>query len=261
MLSAKPGHLSGVNRDRKIDTWKFYGDSKKAVDISFDVYITPKLGFRLETKDIAEERLTPLEGPDLAQLHKQAEKLAIDEFNLRNELVWTDWLEICVKAMTGYDRRNIVNGSQACVSYRVIPRGETPDGTAYTIVGDTRISSLVKFPKPTMVDDNNEMGMREVSAEEKARIEKETPPNSSDRLSALLHATDQRSPDIQFSYLPDTPENRAGLDAIIAVINNANLRLQQFLSSENLPDTLERARNAGVNLLAAPEPARKSPKP
>lgn len=250
--SHKHGALSGVSRDRKFDSWSFNADNRK-VKIEFDVYITPGMKFRVETKDIAKDRFEPLIGTDLSKLHTLAEEAAREEFNLRQGLTWSDWLEIQIKTIEGFEVRDMVAGAKACLTYRVIPRAETPDGRVFTTAGSAH--SLVEFPKPvgTVPKSETDWGSRQMSEEQKAEIEANTPPDSAHRLIKLLSVSDRRSPNVQFAYLPDTPENREGLNVIIQSIEHANQRLMDFLNPQNITATLERARAVGSShLLAAP---------
>lgn len=258
------GHLTvGVtNRDggRKIDTWTFRagdvaGKRDRDTEINFEVAVLHTLDFVVNTKDIPSERWQPLRGENLSELHAQALEACRFEFDLRNDLTWTDWLKIKIKEVGSHDKRGALGAAQACVTYSIIPRGEKPDGSAYTINGN---GSIVKFPEPVGVFRGNldgAFGNRRIDPEVEARIKKEHPDGQfgSLRLSALLGAQDNRDPDTQFAYLPDTPENRAGLDSIIRAIDDINLRLQQFMAPETITQTLARAATVGSRLLAAPE--------
>lgn len=260
----KQGHLTvGVtdrNNGRKIDTWTFRpgdvaGRRDRDNEIVFEVSLLKSMEFVVDTKGIPKERWEPLRGPVLADLHAQALAAARVEFDLKNELVWSDWLEIKVKEAASYDSRNAENIAQASLSYRQIPRAETRDGVAYTVNGNGLLS---RFPEPTGVcrDRDGMSGSRRPSPKKEAQVLASTRDNSAERLVGLLNATDSRDADTQFSYLPDTPENRAGLDAIIAAIESINQRLQQFLHPDEIGQTIQRALAGSSRLLSGPsEPA------
>lgn len=258
------GHLTvGVtNRDggRKIDTWTFRagdvaGPRDKSTEITFEVAVLHTLEFVVNTKDIPSERWQSLRGKDLSELHAQALEACRFEFDLNNDLTWTDWLQIKIKEVGSHDKRNKLGAAQAFVSYSIIPRGEKPDGSAYTINGN---GCIVKFPEPVGVyrgDRGETFGVRRPNPEVEAKIKEEFPDGQYGhrRISALLDAQDNRDADTQFAYLPDTPENRAGLDSIIRAIDDINLRLQQFMAPDTITQTLARAATVGGRLLAAPE--------
>lgn len=257
---SKQGHLTiGVTdraNGRKIDTWTFRpgdvaGKRERDKEIVFEVHMLKSMAFSVDTKGIPSERWSPLVGPVLADLHAQALAAARAEFDLKNDLSWSDWLEIKVREASRFDARDTNNIAQASLSYRQIARAETPDGIAYTVSGN---GLLTRFPEPVGVyrDPDGLTGNRRPCANKVAQAQVTTPENSAARLSAMLGATDRREADTQFAYLPDTPENRAGLDAIIAAIEGINLRLQQFLHPDEIGNTLQRALSSGTRLLAGP---------
>ena len=260
------GHLttgvSGRTSDgRKIDTWTFRpGDVAGARDMSqaieFTVAMLSTLDFVVDTKDIPRSRWAPLRGKLLADLHAQALDISRAEFDLRNDLTWTDWLEIRIEEAGNYKTRDVTASAQAFLSYSVIPRAEKPDGTAFTVNGN---GVLVKFPEPVGVfrpspeDADGWTGRRLSKDKEREILAASGGVTTGTTLGRLLNATDSRDPNTQFAYLPDTPENRAGLDSIIAAIDQVNVRLQAFLAPNEIVQTLARAALSGPRLLAGPE--------
>lgn len=237
---------------RKIDTWKFRMEqvdrTRKPMEIEFEVALLPSMEFVISTDDISKERWQPLQGQVLADLRRQAHEAADAEFNLQLGLVWTDWLEVRVKQVSHYDMKKSTSGAgaQAHVSYSVIPRGENSAGQAYTISENSGV--IVAFP------DNVQALPPGTDSRRKQAEDPQTMAamNEGQRLRFKLGNMDQREPHIQYTYLPDTPENRAGLDSIIQAINTVNLRLQQFLDPSEIGRTLARAASAGPSLLAGP---------
>lgn len=224
--------------------------SQKPMEIEFEVTLLPNMEFTVSTDAIAKERWQPLQGKVLADLRTQAQEAADTEFNLRLGLMWTDWLEVRVKQVSGYDIKKSNNGAsaQAHVSYSRIPRGETPDGQAYTISEASGV--IVAFP-----DDVQALApgvdVRRKQAEDPEALAGMT---EGQRIHFKLGNMDRRETHVQYTYLPDTPENRAGLDAIIQAIDTVNLRLQQFLDPNQITRTLARAASAGPALLTGPAP-------
>lgn len=260
------GHLSvGVsprNNGRKIDTWTFRADpvpgsDQKAREImTFDVSLLSDLTFTVHTKDIPEERWSPLRGKSLDALHAEVEAICAKEFDLRNGLTWTDWLEVRVQAANKYDQRGQIGVAQAFLSYGVIPRGVTKDGRVLTVSGN---GGLVKFPEPVGVareEDGSIPVHRSRNNARAAEVLSGVGPkdeNSLKTLLQLLGERDRRDPSTQFAYIPDTPVNRAGLDAIIAKIEAINNQLQTFLSHEQI-DTVMQAIASGSGHPALPSP-------
>ncbi len=260
-MTSKPqrnGNLTAGVTDRaggrKIDTWTFRsgGSVSKLVDtdITFDVFLQKTLDFRVETKNIPSSRWQTLVGSDLAALQAQALEKAQAEFDLKNDLVWSDWLEIRIKEAAKHDTKNAIGAGQAAVIYSPILRAETADGRAFTVNGN---GLLVNFPEAVGIDRNSDWGIRSKNEDALEKANASTEPNSAARLVAQLGAQDHRPADTQFVYLPDTPENRMGLDAIINAIEGINSRLQEFLNPAQISDTLQRAATAGSNLLSGPE--------
>jgi hypothetical protein len=273
----KPSHPAGQlsggpsgGRSRKIDTWEFYATSGRSVGkkdkdrLTFEVFMLDGCQFRVENKTIPPERFQALVGSDLAKLHAQAEQAAIAEHNLQSDLVWSDWLEITIRRPSSTDRRDAIAVGMAAVSYRVIPRAEDSNGTAYTAVGSSS-KSLVAFPQPIgavepSLSSGFDLGHRPVDQEALQQARDATPPNSAARLCAELGVRDTREAQTQYAYLPDTPTNRAGLDSIILAITQVNDRLRDFLSPDKIVDTLQRAQASAGRLLSPPsEPSLPSP--
>lgn len=268
------GHLlvgvTSRQSGRKIDTWNFHpgdvagGKLERKDPIVFEVCMLHTLEFVVDTKSIPKERWPkPLTGTVLADLHAQALEAARAEFDLAHGLEWSDWLEIRIKETSLYDRRDAVGAGQAHLSYTQIARAEKPDGQAFTVNGN---GVLVSFPTPVGVERSPDglTAQRRLDPDKEARINAKSGIGSASHIGALLGARDSRSADTQFAYLPDTPENRAGLDAIIQAIEGINVRLQDFLQPENIEHTLQRAMASAGRLLAAPEgssPSQRKPGP
>lgn len=261
----RAGHLSvGVssrNNGRKIDTWTFRADPVPGSDqktreiMTFEVSLLSDLTFTVHTKDIPGERWQPLRGKSLDALHAEVEAICAKEFDLRNGLTWTDWLEVRVQAANKYDQRGQIGVAQAFLSYGVIPRGVTKDGRALTVNGN---GVLVKFPEPVGVarEEDGSIPVHRRNKASEAEVSSWFSPkdeNSLRTLSRLLGERDRRDPSTQFAYIPDTPVNRAGLDAIIAKIETINNQLQTFLSHEQI-DTVMQAIASGSGHPALPSP-------
>lgn len=263
----RQGNLSVGPTDRangrKIDTWTFRDggltekDRRIGSEILFDVYMQKTLDFKVETTGIPAERWRPLVGRDLQELHDQALACARAEFDLKNDLTWSEWLEVKVVELGNHERRDAQAGAQATVTYRQIPRAERPDGTAYTVYGN---GMMCRFPENVGVarEPDGSPGSRKATPDQlKAAAEGAT--SSTDLLLRQFGAEDRRDASAQFTYLPDTPENRAGLDSIIRAIEQVNVRLQNFLAADEIGQTLSRLLQGQQGLLTGPEDEAASP--
>ena len=213
----------------------------KVEPIHFDVHLeTTRDGVSLvlHTQDIPKERFTPLRGTDIGQLRTQAEEQARQEFDLRHDLTWSDWLEIKTSPISDWESRDGV-GAKAMMSYSTLRRADTASGQAYLL--HTGNNLLVKFPENVgILRDGN------------GKILDRNNPTNAPRSIEVASKDDHRDNNTQFTYLPDTPENRAGLDAIIAAINKVNEKLEDFLAPDQIEQTIQRALAGGQGLLAGP---------
>lgn len=226
------------------------------MQVQFEVNLLPGMEFSVDTSDISKDRWQPLQGKTLVELRQQAEEAASREFDLRLGLEWSTWLEVRVQQVGAYALRASEEGAaaQAHVAYSPLLRGETKDGQAFTVSASSGV--IVPFPKdvqalPAGADYRRK---HEDDTQEPAGL------TEGQRLSRRLSNMDHREPHVQYTYLPDTPENRAGLDAIIQVIDTVNRRLQQFLHPSEILKTLARATQSGPALLTGPAPEKATPR-
>ena len=256
----KHGQISSTlgNREdgRKIDTWSFSmpkleggGDSFK---VEFDVALLQSMEIVVKTKDIDPTRFSTLRSYNIKELRVEAEEAARQEFDLRNQLTWSDWLEVRVEESSAYARRKSEDGAcgQLQVAYSPIARGETPDGRAFT-VSSNHSSVLVAFPTDLGVDRDVD-GMSGSRRKSPALDENTEGLTSAQILTRKLEKAERREANVQFTYLPDTAENRAGLDAIIVAIESLSSRLQSFLTPTEIQATLSKAASQGTALLTGP---------
>lgn len=251
-------HSSVGNREngRKVDAWSFKSSLEgKQTAIDFEVSLLSNMSFVVKTNDIPESRFEPLRGTDIGLLFEQAQDKARQEFDLSNNLVWSDWLEIVIKEGVTTHQGKTVRDAGLNISYRIIPRGEAPDGSVYT-VGQN--ATLIDFPTNIGVDRQDDLiqgfktGTRPVSADVAEQLKN---PNlsSTERMRLQMKGRDSRDADAQFTYLPDTWENRMALDSIVMSLEQLNQRLQVFLSPSHIQNTLSHIANHGTALLTPPE--------
>lgn len=240
------------NDGRKIDTWTMRVDRIEGgqnFKIDFDIFLHHSMEFSVSTKDIDASRFTTLRGNNLADLREQSAQIAREEFDLRNGLTWSDWLEVRVKKSDKHSDREFTDGVSGSlgVSYNVIPRGDTTDGRAFSVSGSS--GTLIEFPKNVEAVPEGESRRERKKINDSDNSEQ----RSSQKLIQEMAALDMRDPNTQFIYLPSTPENRAGLDAIINAISALNGRLQNFLSPGEIAGTLTKAATQMGNLLSGPD--------
>jgi hypothetical protein len=237
---------------RKIDTWTYRPETryvsglKPSEPIEFSVFMHRKSGvsihFSVVSSNIPSSRWNPESSSDLDQLRRAADIAARAEFDLRHGLTWTQWLEIRVEQISPSDLRNAIGGAQGKMSYFPIPRAEDATGRAYTVNSN---GVLTDFPTNVgvSVSCDDITGSRPMPNGEKPTLQN-------------LNLADRRPPNTQFVYLPDTSENRAGLDSILNALAEVNARMQAFLEPSNIQQTLERAASGGQALLSGPATSR-----
>lgn len=252
-------HSSVGNREggKKVDIWKF-NSSFKGMDtiIEFEVALLHDMSFLVKTENIHSSRFKPLQGSNIHDLFLEAEEVARQEFDLNTNLIWTNWLEVIVKE--GELSSKGPKNAGLNISYRTIPRAEDKDGNAYAVLKN---NVLVEFPTNIGIDRNIQedsatgfrMGGRGLSPEAQEKLKDKTL-SSAQRLTLEISGKDHRDASSQFTYLPDTPENRAGLDSIISTLEQLSQRLQVFLAPGEIQKTLTSIVSNGPALLNPPEP-------
>jgi hypothetical protein len=238
----------GGGAGRKIDTWTYRPDVgrelglKPSEPIEFSVFMHRKPGcdilFSVTTGSIPASRWNQESSSDLSQLRRAADKAARTEFDLRHDLAWTQWLEVQVEQISEFDLRGTIGAAQGKMAYSPIPRAEDAQGRAYTV---NRNNVLIDFPTNVSVAINTDdlTGSRGLPNGEKPTLQN-------------MNKTDRRPTNTQFVYLPDTPENRAGLNLILQALAEVNTRMQLFLEPSKIQQTLERAMAGGQALIAGP---------
>lgn len=243
--------VSNRGDGRKIDTLTYRADApggmaNKSHRMEFDVYLLPDHSFCVRTKDIPSDRWTTLKGRVLEDLAAQAEEAAREEFNLQANLTWSPWLEVKVTQASKIDLRGAEGGASAHVSYRSIQKGVFTDGREFTPGNN---GSLLPFPtnaNVVMQGERDQVG-NDMPDDDMANL------SDGARIAFQLGRCDRRPTNEQYTYLPDTPQARAGLDSIIAAIDTINGRLQAFLQPGEIGRTLELAAQSGLRMLSAPE--------
>lgn len=251
-------HSSVGNREngRKVDSWSFKSSLEgKETAIDFEVSLLANRSFVVKTNDIPTSRFEPLRGTDIGLLFEQAQDMARQEFDLNNNLIWSNWLEVVIKEGTSENSGKRIKNAGLNISYSIIPRGESQEGKVYT-VGKNK--TLIEFPENIGVDRQDDLisgfrtGERSVSADVAERL-KDPTLSSSERMRLEMKGRDLRDAGSQFTYLPDTVENRLALESIIMSLEQLNQRLQVFLSPNQIQDTLSHIVNHGTALLTPPE--------
>lgn len=139
-------------------------------------------------------------------------------------LKWTDWIEIKV---SGRDSREWFgtpeNSAGLRVSYDLVKRGRGPKGKDYIVDENGR---LAPWPKPKA-----------------AGVERE---GDGERFLGRYREGHYQDEDDQYTYIPATPVNLAGIKELLGSIIAVELRLQKFLDQKQVEKTLARVEALGL---------------
>lgn len=147
-----------------------------------------------------------------------------------NGAIWEDYLEVVVSGHAGHFKES--NSRTMEVSYRPIKRGINPllPGQVFQL---SNTGHAYKFPSPKNAN--------------------EVDPDVSKDPNAPLHERiNERQLDSSYSYIPDTPENRAGLARITDGMLTLQGRLSYFLEQGQAAAFISSVNN-GANALALKE--------
>lgn len=219
------------NGGKLIDEWSFnqpFHGADRAAPYRIEVYMRKRhtgagtsiqsvIEFIAQCPALPESRMV---NSDIEVLRVAVEDHLREQAILSSGVNWEDWLEVIVQ---GGKRKygSPVDGEELVIEYKKLRRGRHPDlpGRDYTINNN---HVAVKFPtgKKTGTDgvgEHIDLG-----------------PNSSFR----GHLGDGRNPDGEYSYIPDTPANRAALDGLIGSLRTLRSRLSDFLGQAGIERSL-----------------------
>lgn len=234
-MSETIGHLSlgvvGTKGDGKlIDNWSFESPDRKVPPAKIEVYLV-KAGS--SPMFVARCPIFPQDGlsdSDIGMLRDTVAAHCSQHFAQVAGVTWEDWLEVQVRGRAScYDAQS---GEALEIVYKGLKRGRHPTGPEHdvTLVG---IGVAVPFPTPKRAGDD-----------EQARI------NAGLKEGSLVGWRSGRETATEFSYLPDTPANRAALDQMIANLRLLRERLHSFLGQDNIANAVVALREQALSLPA-----------
>jgi len=231
------GHLSlgviGTKGDGKlIDTWSFASPDRAVAAAKIEVYLVKKGG---ATVFVARCPIFPQDGfsdTDIEVLREDVAAYCGAHFAKVAGVQWEDWLE--VQARGGDRVYSGTGGERLEIAYRHLKRGRHPSGEAHdiTLVGH---GVAVPFPTPKRSGDD-----------ENARL------NAGLKDGSLLGWRSGRDTNTEFSYLPDTAENRVALDQLMANLRLLRDRLNAFLGQDHIGHAVLALREQALSLPAPP---------
>jgi hypothetical protein len=224
---------------RTIGTWEWYIPTTSEKLIWAVKILPPERNespkFRVETVGKGAEKYLKsadyamYEGTDLFELERQAE----EDTYARTPLDWSRYLRI----ETG------------------IETSDNRDENASVSLSFSRIETATRERRPEEKDEYD--GDEEYGKPEK--YWREFGSRRTYRGDARYESYRSSADKPAYTLIPDTPEN---YDALVSIVNGLNLigaRIKELLSQKNVNKTLAGVRTSGMRLLAAPEPAIKTP--
>ncbi len=220
------GSAGRTQHGKLIDTWTFVSPlpgeaAQPAVSVELFMRKVHDAGTRVAF--VARSAALPdkvLVNTDIEALRLDVENTIREQLILQSGVAWEDWLEIKV---TGGDRRPGRHTSleQLAIEYRVLKRGRHANlpGRDYTINFN---GVAVPFPSPKR------------SGETDPDISRARAAAPNDAFAGL----GGREVDAEYSYVVDSPGNRAALDQLIQSLRTLRLRIADFVSQQNLPHAI-----------------------
>jgi len=222
-------HLGSAGRTQHgklIDTWTFVSPLRgeaAQIPVSVELFMRKVYDAGIRVEFVARSAALPdklLINTDIEALRVAVEDAVREQFILQSGVAWEDWIEVKV---TGGDRRS---GNHTCVEqlvieYRGLKRGTTPElsGQDYTINFN---GVAVQFPSPKRAGEADPDIMRAQAA---------APGDA-------YAGVGGREADAEYSYISDSPSNRAALDQLIQSLRTLRLRIADFVSQQNLPHAI-----------------------
>lgn len=208
-------------KGKKVFTWQFTpvampGGKPEPIDL--EVVLVERDGrllFRLE------HELLPagaLENCDIEALRSATNLHLQQQFALKRDLVWEDWLEVKVSGDSRlFSPEAAVFGAELCLKVSKLKRGCDVQGNAFTV---NNFGRVVPFPTSSRL-------MEEIAAQEgKIRLQEEA----------------------ERAYVPATPANLQALADLSARLVQLRNQMADFLEHEGIQDRLANMPHAGALL-------------
>lgn len=224
---------------RKIDDWKFVSPFEGDQPISIEVRLfSNDSGLMFKAIASASKPLTPAskvvgvtlrewESESIAELKAMVIRDLNDYVILSSGVVWEDWLEVTVEGRYNErpyssNREGGDDGYQSSINiqYAGIKRGTHPSlPDRVFMLGQCR--TLTKFPSAKRANEQDPDVPKELSDSQDLRTYKRA-----------------RDLDKEYTYIPDTRENREGLSHIMTAMKDLRQRLADMLQQDNVAHAL-----------------------
>lgn len=235
MFKEKPGSLDAGGQVRSggkvVDEWKFRSPfhDKNAPRLSATISVDKSDRNRFTFVARSDSLPEPITDTDINQLREKVEAALRQQHDLLTRVTWEDWLEVVVRGRRDEHPIHATVESQLVITYRRLKRGMHPDtGEAY-VINDNGIAT--PFPAP------KKAGERDAGDDDSQSL-----------IGARLGA---RQRDYEYSYVPATHENIAGLENLISAMQQVRDRLAAFLRQDVVATSLADQANR-VPALPAP---------
>lgn len=215
--------VAGYKRDGKlIDTWCFASPHEEMAKQEIEVYMVKGGGGTTapSIRFVARSVLLPggkLEHSDISVLREQVAAICTEHFTALSGVVWEDWLEVRVAGGDNPFGGLGNTGADLRIAYSALKRGRHPTDPArdYTL---SDYGHAVPFPAPKLAGED-----------EDAKL------NGGKDFSRNLNGWRlPRDTAMGYSYIPDTPGNRAALDHMIDALVRLRTRLADFLGQNHI---------------------------
>lgn len=227
MYDLREGHLAvGKTRsDGKIvDEWKFVSPFREGGDapkLSVQVSIYKVDGDRIEFRAHGAHLAEPLTDTDIERLRHKVEEALRFQHHMLTQVTWEDWLEVRVSGFRKYrdtNSRYRNDESELRIDYTWLKRGvDTRTGKAYVINSN---GIAVDFPKPKKANELDEGETIQAPGEIEFR------------------GMFKRDLEAEYSYIPATPENIAGLEDMLGRMQTLREKISDFLGQDKVLQSL-----------------------
>jgi hypothetical protein len=228
MYSQTAGKLN-VDQTRSggkvVDEWRFLSpfQGKEAPKLSAKISIHKSGQAGLTFEAHSDSLPHPIVDTDINRLRQKVDDALRHQHDMLTGVAWVEWLEVEVRGRRSARDVNRTVESDLRITYQVLKRGVHPvTGKAY-VVNSNGIA--VTFPSPKQAGEPDPDAGRDDCAAVK-------------RLSGYHSSLRGRDLAAEYSYLPATPENIAGLEDLIGRLQALRDSLSAFLRQDTVHASL-----------------------
>lgn len=201
-----------------VDEWKFRSPfkGKDAPKLSATISVDKSDRNRFTFVAHSDSLTAPIVDTDINRLREKVDAALREQHDLLTGITWEDWLEVVVRGQRTDQPQLATIESQLVISYHRLKRGVCPKtGEAY-VVNSNGIA--MPFPAPKKAGERD--------------------PGDDDSQSLIGARLGARQRDYEYSYVPATPENIAGLENLISAMLQVRDRLAAFLRQDVVAQSL-----------------------